>query len=96
MPRQSKSASKKTIGCFVKNSYSRLIQKKAEACRMNHGRNCGKCDYKGTEPSPKGLGFCAHNMTEGYGMKGRDGRIWIVKSDRNGTQSWKRYTGICN
>ncbi len=35
--------------------------------------------YKGTEPSPKGLGYCAHAEKVGTTMQGRYGKIWIVK-----------------
>jgi hypothetical protein len=34
--------------------------------------------YKGTEPSPKGYGYCARNCAELSTAKGRDGQVWIV------------------
>ena len=34
---------------------------------------------KETEPSPKGLGYCAHGMKEGDKKKGKDGNMWIIK-----------------
>ena len=37
-----------------------------------------RCSYKGTEPSPKGLGRCARNEKSGTIAYGRDGRRWIV------------------
>jgi hypothetical protein len=37
-----------------------------------------RCSYKGTEPSPKGLGRCARNEKSGTIVYGRDGRRWIV------------------
>ena len=46
--------------------------------------------YKGTEPSPKGLGHCAHTMKEGNIKDGRDGNKWIIKKDKNGRLSWKK------
>ena len=44
--------------------------------------------YKGTEPSPKGLGYCAHNMKVGAVKKGKDGNKWIVKDMKNGSKIW--------
>lgn len=35
--------------------------------------------YKGTEPSPKGRGYCAHMEPVGKVRKGLDGNKWIVK-----------------
>lgn len=35
--------------------------------------------YTGKEPSPKGLGYCAHQEKEGKRRKGRDGNMWIVR-----------------
>lgn len=48
------------------------------------------CRYTGNEPSPKGLGFCAHYQAEGAIKRGADGKMWIVSADRNGRLSWKR------
>lgn len=33
--------------------------------------------YIGTEPSPKGLGYCAHTMNINSKKRGLDGNIWI-------------------
>lgn len=46
--------------------------------------------YKGTEPSPKGNGYCAHSETFGKVRKGTDGNKWIVGKTKNGIQRWKR------
>jgi len=35
--------------------------------------------YKGDEPSPKGLGYCAHSEPKGKIMFGRDEKLWQVK-----------------
>lgn len=49
------------------------------------------CRRKGTEPSPKGLGYCAHNiMRSGVVMVGRDGNYWVTKRDRTGRLRWVR------
>jgi hypothetical protein len=50
--------------------------------------NDPKKSYKGIEPSPKGVGFCAHACIEGTIMKGKDGNEWIVKKIKNGSKKW--------
>jgi hypothetical protein len=42
-------------------------------------KNDPKRTYKGTEPSPKGLGYCAHSEKVSKKRKGKDGNQWIVK-----------------
>ena len=54
------------------------------ACKNDAARK-----YKGDEPSPKGIGYCAHAETAGTTRKGKDGRQWTVALDKNGTKSWK-------
>jgi len=44
--------------------------------------------YRGTEPSPKGLGFCAHASQVGSKKKGNNGEMWIVKKIANGSKRW--------
>ena len=44
--------------------------------------------YKGTEPSPKGLGYCAHAMKLGTVMKGKNKEMWKVKKTKNGIKRW--------
>ena len=48
--------------------------------------------YKGTEPSPKGLGYCAHGMKEGDKKKGKDGNVLFIEKDEffRGTLDGKR------
>lgn len=53
-------------------------------CKNNPNRY-----YKGTEPSPKGRGYCASGETIGTRKKGTDGSMWIVKASGN-TQRWVR------
>ena len=43
--------------------------------------------YKGTEPSPKGYGYCARNCAELSTAKGRDGQVWIVWNNK-----WVHYS----
>jgi len=44
--------------------------------------------YKGNEPSPKGIGICAHACDEGMIMKGKDGNEWLIKKVKNGSKRW--------
>ena len=48
------------------------------------------CYSNGKEPSPKGLGRCAHLEQKGQVAKGADGDYWIVASGVNCRQYWKR------
>ena len=58
---------------------------KMPKCKNDPGRT-----YKGTEPSPKGLGYCAHTSEDGSMRVGGDGTIWMVKSTKNGIKRWVR------
>ena len=48
--------------------------------------------YAGTEPSPKGLGLCAHAERPGLVTAGKNGGLWIVALDKNGRRSWKPFS----
>ena len=50
----------------------------------------GDCVYKGTEPSPKGMGICAHLKSVNDMVEGRDGNMWIVAMDKIGRKAWKK------
>jgi hypothetical protein len=50
--------------------------------------------YKGTEPSPKGLGYCAHSVHKGSIKVGKDGNKWIIKLTKNGIKRWTKYKVI--
>lgn len=54
-------------------------------------KNNSKRSYKGNEPSPKGLGYCAHTMKEGSKKIGKDGNKWIVKKIKNGQLRWMKF-----
>lgn len=43
-------------------------------------KNSSKRYFTGKEPSPKGFGYCAHAEKIGQRKKGKDGKMWIVKS----------------
>ena len=40
----------------------------------------GKSSYTGNEPSPKGNGFCARHEKIGTKKRGRDKKMWVVRS----------------
>jgi hypothetical protein len=52
-------------------------------------KNDATTKYKGTEPSPKGLGYCAHAQVLGSKKTGLDGKQYQVRADKNGIKSWK-------
>ena len=45
--------------------------------------------YKGTEPSPKGVGWCASGESIGKKRKGKDDNMWIVKKTKT-SKRWVR------
>jgi len=55
-------------------------------------KNSNTGTYKGTEPSPKGLGYCARGEKIGKKKKGLDGNMWEVKETKNGTPRWIKIT----
>lgn len=59
---------------------------------MPNCKNDSKKTYKGTEPSPKGLGYCAHVSKVGLRKKGKDGNMWVVKKISNGSKRWVKYS----
>lgn len=58
---------------------------------MPYCKNDNKKSYKGNEPSPKGLGYCAHMEELGSKKKGFDGNIWIIKNTKNGSKRWIKF-----
>jgi len=56
--------------------------------------NDKKTIYIGTEPSPKGFGYCAHAEKINTIKKGKDGNIWIVKKNNSGIKRWMLHTII--
>lgn len=51
-------------------------------------KNDSARSYKGTEPSPKGLGYCAHAEKLGTKMKGRDGKMWVIVKTKANVRKW--------
>ncbi len=58
---------------------------------MPECKNDKKRKYKGTEPSPKGLGYCAHAENLGTKKKGKDKNTWIVIENKNGVKRWVKF-----
>lgn len=52
------------------------------------------CHYTGKEPSPKGHGKCAHEMYKGALARGTDGRMWVIRADKNGRLAWRLVKSI--
>ena len=57
---------------------------------MPNCKNDPNRKYKGIEPSPKGLGFCAHSEKVGAVKKGKDGNKWEVRQVKNGSKRWMK------
>ena len=87
-----KNSRKKTISRKnkVKRNLNRKrsIRKRTKKIYTQKKRNHCNCDitkfYQGNEPSPKGLGFCAHCIPLNTTMKGSDGNLWENQSYQNG------------
>ena len=58
-------------------------------CKNNSNKT-----YKGTEPSPKGKGYCAGSIKVGIKKKGKDCNMWIVKKNKNGIHRWAKLKTI--
>ena len=70
---------------------SKKLKKTSKILKTNYSsrkkRTCN-CDdsryYKGNEPSPKGLGYCAHCTPLNVTMKGLDGNLWENQEYKKG------------
>lgn len=58
-------------------------------------KNAPTVYYKGTEPSPKGRGYCARTELVGKRRKGTDNQMWVVKSHKVKGKSVKRWQRVC-
>ena len=65
-----RSINKRTRAKTLKKSV-KIFSKKKRKCNCDQSRF-----YNGKEPSPKGLGFCAHCTPLNVTMKGYDGNLW--------------------
>lgn len=59
-------------------------------------KNDDKKTYIGTEPSPKGRGWCAHAEKIGTIKKGLDGFMWVIIRTVNNIKRWKRVIFVKN
>jgi hypothetical protein len=48
--------------------------------------------YKGSEPSPKGFGICAHAEKMNTIQKGTDGNMWKIQKTSNNIKRWVKIT----
>ena len=83
---ESKKGSKKTSKKGSKKT-SKTVKKHTKSIPTKG--DC-RCYYKGSEPSPKGLGYCAHCGKEGMTKFGRDGLKWVITRRENGSMYWKK------
>ena len=60
---------------------------------MPNCKNDVKTKYIGTEPSPKGLGYCAHAEKINTIKKGKDGNNWIIVETKNNIKRWNKING---
>ena len=67
-------------------------QTRRQTRRTSRGPMKGKCNHTGKEPSPKGLGYCAHLTPLKVTMKGKDGNLWENKKYSKG----KRWVKVRN
>ena len=58
--------------------------------------NDKKKSYKGDEPSPKGLGYCASAEPIGKVMIGKDNNNYIIKEISNGQKRWIKHNQPVN
>ncbi len=83
-------ANRKRLGLKPKRKASRKVSRKASRRRAKPTKGNCKCYYKGTEPSPKGKGYCAHCGHLGSERIGIDGRKWKIKRRSTGSLYWAR------
>ena len=69
--RVSKRTGRKRVSKRVNKRTRRKIVPKGKKCICDDKRS-----FKGDEPSPKGLGYCAHCTPLRVVMKGQDGNLW--------------------
>tara|TARA_B100001094_G_C18139565_1_gene777057 strand:+ start:853 stop:1326 length:474 start_codon:yes stop_codon:yes gene_type:complete len=95
-----KKTKQKRVKSRMKTNKKKRISKRKSLRKSNRSRTLTlpsmssektlrcKCDknkkIKGTEPSPKGLGYCAHCTPLNVIMKGKDGKLWENKKYSKG------------
>lgn len=74
---QKKKSSRRKISKRKSNRSSRTLSLPTLSSEKELRCNCDKNKkIKGTEPSPKGLGYCAHCTPLNVMMRGKDGKLW--------------------
>ena len=82
-----KSVKRKTSKKSIKRVEKRTKRKSAtkkKKCICDHNKS-----YSCNEPSPKGLGYCAHCTPLHVTMKGKDGNLWENVKFRN-SRRWEK------
>jgi hypothetical protein len=95
--KRKKNLSRKKATRRKNRSNKKSLKKRTMMTKKNQRTNRKKrqcnCDakkfYTGKEPSPKGLGFCAHCSPENITMKGLDGELWKNQKYSKGKR-WMR------
>ena len=92
--RTNRKTDKKTRRRRTKRQTKRRTSKQTrrQTRRTSRGPMKGKCNHTGKEPSPKGLGYCAHLTPLKVTMKGKDGNLWENKKYSKG----KRWVKVRN
>jgi len=84
-----RSISKRAKHKRTKHKKPTIKRKNRKTLHKKRKCNCdNKRSYNGSEPSPKGLGFCAHCLPVNITMKGLDGNLWVNEKYSKG----KRWT----
>ena len=77
--RHLRKSNRKRTGRRVSKRTGRRVNKRTGRRVVPKGKKCicdDKRSFKGDEPSPKGLGYCAHCTPLRVVMKGQDGNLW--------------------
>jgi hypothetical protein len=91
-PRKSSKKSSRKGSRKASKKGSRKVSKKGtrKGTRAKPTKGDCKCYYKGSEPSPKGKGYCAHCGNLGTEKVGTDGMKWKIKKRANGSLYWAK------
>ena len=81
---------KNSLFTKAKAVFSATGAKIAKLFKPTKSKKCA-CKYSGSEPSPKGRGYCAHCVNIGTVKKGTDNKKWIVKKRSTGSKYWAKY-----
>ena len=79
-------ANRKRLGLKVRKASKR----RSKAALLKPTKGACRCYYKGSEPSPKGKGYCAHCGRVGTHRIGNDGNRWEIKQRKTGALYWAK------